>query len=106
MIRVQLTTCFDGRPPSSGPGMTAAPTKSLFSHLSTRQIQVTALAAVTAAVTGVLHFANVQYTLTFIVGAIALVFLASLVSIGSEALSEHLSPAATGIVQSSLGNLP
>lgn len=86
--------------------MTAVPSRSLFSHLSTRQIQVSVLAAVTAAMTGVLHFANVQSTLTFIVGAISLVFLASLVSIGSEALSEHLSPAATGIVQSSLGNLP
>lgn len=86
--------------------MTAAPSGSLFSHLSARQIQVAIAAVIATIATGILHFDDVDYTLTFIVGAVALVFLASLVSIGSEALSEHLSPSATGIVQSSLGNLP
>lgn len=86
--------------------MTVAPPDSLLSHLSARQIQITILAMVSTIATGFLHFMDVNQTLTFVVGAVALVFLATLVSIGSEALSEHLSPAATGIVQSSLGNLP
>jgi Ca2+:H+ antiporter len=86
--------------------MIAVAPGSFFSHLSARQIQVAIASIIATIVTGFLHFADVNYTLTFIVGAVALVFLASLVSIGSEALSEHLSPSATGIVQSSLGNLP
>ncbi len=85
--------------------MTVAPA-SFFSHLSTRQIQIAIAAVIASVATGILHFADVDYTLTFIVGAVALVFLATLVSIGSESLSEHLSPSATGIVQSALGNLP
>lgn len=87
-------------------GVAAAPSGSLFSHLTIRQIQVTAAAFATTLATAYLHFADVAHTLTFIVGGVALVFLATIVSIGSEALSEQLSPAATGIVQSALGNLP
>jgi Ca2+:H+ antiporter len=90
----------------TGHEISAAPFGSMLSHLSTRQIQVTAAALVASVVTAALHFADVDHTLTFIVGGVALVFLATIVSIASEALSESLSPAATGIVQSALGNLP
>jgi Ca2+:H+ antiporter len=86
--------------------MTAIPAGSLFSHLSMRQIQISIAAVIFSIVTGVMHFANTDDTVTFIAGGIALVFLATLVSMGSEALSEHMSPAATGLVQSGLGNLP
>jgi len=86
--------------------MTLIPPGSLFSHLTARQIHISMAGIIASLLTGVMHFADSNYTATFIVGGIALVFLATLVSMGSEALSESLSPSATGIVQSALGNLP
>ena len=86
--------------------MAATAPGSIVAHLTLRQIQLTVAAAIATVATAILHFADVDHTVTFVVGGIALVFLATLVSIGSESLSEHLSASATGIVQSALGNLP
>ncbi|OMC14513.1 calcium/proton exchanger [Mycobacterium sp. SP-6446] len=66
-------------------------------------ITITVIAAVA---TGVLHFAHVNAVLAFIVSALALATLASLVGRSVEALGDRLGPNATGILQTALGNLP
>ncbi len=66
-------------------------------------ITVTVIAAVVA---GALHFAGANAVLAFIVAAIALATLASLVGRSVEALGDRLGPSATGVLQSALGNLP
>ena len=45
-------------------------------------------------------------TLTFICCALALAGIAHLIGEATDQLGNHLSPAATGIVQSAVGNLP
>ncbi|MGV1087263.1 MAG: sodium:proton exchanger, partial [Mycobacterium sp.] len=64
---------------------------------------VTLIATVAA---GVLHYAHSNAVLAFIVAALALATLASLVGRSVEALGDRLGPRATGVLQSSLGNLP
>jgi Ca2+:H+ antiporter len=66
-------------------------------------ITVTVIAAVAA---GALHFAHSNAVLAFVVAAIALATLASLVGRSVEALGDRLGPSATGVLQSALGNLP
>lgn len=66
-------------------------------------IAVTVLAAVAA---GLLHFGHMNVVLAFIVSALALATLASLVGRSVEALGDRLGPNATGILQTALGNLP
>lgn len=66
-------------------------------------IAVTVVAAVLA---GVLHYAHSSVVLAFVVAALALATLASLVGRSVEALGDRLGPAATGILQTALGNLP
>jgi Ca2+:H+ antiporter len=61
-------------------------------------------AAVVAA--GVLHFMGANDVLRFVVAAAALSLLAMSVSNGTEHVGEYLSPGATGVLQSALGNLP
>ncbi|MGI8475230.1 MAG: calcium/proton exchanger [Thermomicrobiales bacterium] len=55
---------------------------------------------------GVLHYAGANDVVVFIVAAAALALLATVVGLGTEALSERMSAGATGIMQSALGNLP
>src|SRR5262245_27404789 len=59
-----------------------------------------------AVLTGVLHFADVNPTVVFVVAAIALAGLAWAISIATEAVGERFGPAVTGALQSTLGNLP
>ena len=66
-------------------------------------ITVTVIAAVAA---GALHFAHSNAVVAFVVAAIALATLASLVGRSVEALGDRLGPSATGVLQSALGNLP
>lgn len=66
-------------------------------------IAITVLAAVGA---GALHFAHANSVVSFIVAALALATLASLVGRSVEALGDRLGPSATGVLQSALGNLP
>jgi Ca2+:H+ antiporter len=58
------------------------------------------------AIAGVLHYATDEPVATFVVCAIALAGLAWLVALGTEALGGHFGPAVTGVLQSTLGNLP
>jgi Ca2+:H+ antiporter len=53
-----------------------------------------------------LHFVHANAVLSFVVAAVALATLASLVGRSVEALGDRLGPSATGVLQSSLGNLP
>src|SRR3954470_2257062 len=67
------------------------------------------LLGVTAAVTvltGVLHYATDNDVATFVVGLFALGGLAWVVGVGTESVGARFGPAATGVLQSTLGNLP
>lgn len=59
-----------------------------------------------AIVTGVLHFVSENDVLVFVVAAFALAGLAWTVGVGTEAVGARFGPAATGVLQSTLGNLP
>src|SRR6476659_5949119 len=65
---------------------------------------VVAVVATTAA--GVAYYAGAPSVLAFIVAAIALAALASVVSFATEQLGARFGPAVTGVLQSTLGNLP
>ena len=75
----------------------------LLSRRDRTMITITVVATVAA---GVLHFADMNAVVAFIVAALALATLASLVGRSVEALGDRLGPNATGIVQTALGNLP
>jgi Ca2+:H+ antiporter len=60
---------------------------------------LTALAAIT-------RYANASAVVAFAVSGLALAGLAWIVSFGTEQVGERLGPAATGVMQSTLGNLP
>ena len=72
----------------------------------------TSTAAVTAAVlavgatAGVLHFADLEPVAVFVASGAALAGLAWIVSIATEAVGARFGPATTGLLQSTLGNLP
>ena len=55
---------------------------------------------------GVLHFADAEPVATFVVAAVALAGLAWVISVATEAIGERFGPAITGVLQSTLGNLP
>ena len=59
-----------------------------------------------AVLTGILHFADVEPVVVFIVAGAALGGLAWAISIATESVGEHFGPAVTGALQSTLGNLP
>ena len=60
----------------------------------------------TAAVAGLLHSIGAGSVLVFFTAAIALAGIAYVIGEATNQLSNHLSPSATGIIQSALGNLP
>jgi Ca2+:H+ antiporter len=69
----------------------------------------TALVAVVvagAALTAALHFGGAPDLAVFVVGAVSLGGLAWIVSFATEAIGERFGPAVTGVLQSTLGNLP
>ena len=68
-------------------------------------IALAAVAAVTALAAG-LEFGGATELAVFGVSALALAGLAWIVSFATEAIGERLGPAATGVLQSTLGNLP
>jgi Ca2+:H+ antiporter len=64
-----------------------------------------AILALTA-VAGTLHYADADPVAVFIVSAAALGGLAWAIGIGTESVGTHFGPAVTGVLQSTLGNLP
>jgi Ca2+:H+ antiporter len=65
-----------------------------------------ALVAIVTAATAVAHFADAPSLLTFVLATAALAGLAWLVSFSTEQVGERFGPAITGVLQSTLGNLP
>jgi Ca2+:H+ antiporter len=59
-----------------------------------------------AALLGVLHYTTDAYVLQFGVGIAALAGLAWAVGVGTESVGARFGPAVTGVLQSTLGNLP
>lgn len=75
-----------------------------FSRSDWRMIFITVVVAVAA---GTAHYAKLGGDVApFVIAAIALALLASLVGRSVEALGDRLGSGATGVVQSALGNLP
>jgi Ca2+:H+ antiporter len=78
----------------------------MLAALSPRQRIALAFVVLTAVVSGVLHYAGADPLVIFPIVTVALAGLAWLVSLGTEALGEHTGPGLTGVLQSTLGNLP
>lgn len=74
--------------------------------LSGRQRLIVAGVAGLTAAAAVMHYADVSPTATFVVAALALAGLAWIVSFATEQLGQRFGPAVTGVLQSTLGNLP
>jgi Ca2+:H+ antiporter len=73
----------------------------------TRAQRVMLLVAILAtAGAGVAHFAGAASVLAFVVAGVALAALASIVSFATEQVGARFGPAVTGVLQSTLGNLP
>jgi len=73
--------------------------------LSRRNLLLAGVVVVTLAA-GVAHFADADPVVTFVVAAAALAGLAWVISIATESVGERFGPAITGVLQSTLGNLP
>jgi Ca2+:H+ antiporter len=74
--------------------------------MTARQILISALIAAAAVLAGVLHFTEAPDVPAFIAAGVALAGLAWLVSFATESLGSRLGPGMTGVLQSTLGNLP
>src|SRR4051812_39480800 len=73
----------------------------------TRGQRVNLLVAVLGtAAAGICHYAGAPSVLAFVVAGVALAALASIVSFATEQVGERFGPAVTGVLQSTLGNLP
>ena len=76
------------------------------SSLSRMQRVVLVAVAALTAVTAYMHYSDASPTATFIVAGAALAGLAWIVSFATEHLGARFGPAVTGVLQSTLGNLP
>jgi Ca2+:H+ antiporter len=76
------------------------------SSLSRGERVTLAVAVVATAGAGVAHFAGAPSVLAFVVAGLALAALASIVSFATEQVGARFGPAVTGVLQSTLGNLP
>ncbi|MFC2248054.1 calcium:proton antiporter [Labrys portucalensis] len=74
--------------------------------LSKRDFVTLAISGGASAATGIASRTGSSQILVFVIGAVALAGLASLIGEATDHLGRYLSPAATGIVQSAVGNLP
>jgi len=74
--------------------------------LSTRDYIIFGIALAASVITGVLSHGGASHVIVFIAGAVALCTIAATIGEATDQVGQHLSPAATGIVQSAVGNLP
>ena len=74
--------------------------------VASRTVVGIGLALAMAAFLGVLHYTSASEVLQFVVGIVALAGLAWAVGIGTESVGARFGPATTGVLQSTLGNLP
>ena len=70
------------------------------------EVRVIAISAAVVVAAGTLHFAAAPPVAIFVVAALALGGIAHLIGESTDQLGNHLSAAATGIIQSAVGNLP
>src|SRR4051794_18618256 len=69
--------------------------------------RITVVVSVLAtAAAGIAHYADAPSVLAFVVAGVALAALASIVSFATEQVGARFGPAVTGVLQSTLGNLP
>lgn len=71
-----------------------------------RRLALLAATAVVTALAGVLRYTADVPVATFLVAGLALAGLAWVVGVGTESVGARFGPAATGVLQSTLGNLP
>src|SRR6266576_3050399 len=71
-----------------------------------RTWMLVAVVAIATAASAVAHFAGASDVLTFVIATVALAGLAWIVSFATEQVGERFGPAVTGVLQSTLGNLP
>jgi Ca2+:H+ antiporter len=78
----------------------------MISMLGRQQRVFIALGVILTAGAGVLEVAGATDVVRFVVAGLALAALAAVIGQAIEAVGEHLGPGATGLLQSTLGNLP
>jgi Ca2+:H+ antiporter len=76
------------------------------SGLRTLEVVALSVVALVSAAAGVLHYLGASSLLAFTIAALALAGLAWTVSFATEQVGERFGPAVTGVLQSTLGNLP
>jgi Ca2+:H+ antiporter len=76
------------------------------SHLTPLERLLLPLVALATALAGIAHYAGWNAVVAFALATVALAGLAWLVSFATEQLSERFGPGVTGMLQSTLGNLP
>ena len=74
--------------------------------LTTRERLLLGIVALVVAVTAALEYGGGSDVAVFVVAALALAGVAWVVSFSTEAVGERFGPALTGVLQSTLGNLP
>src|SRR3954451_14144424 len=74
--------------------------------LTSRERIYLAVIAVATVAAGVAHYADAPAVLAFCIATVALAGLAWLVSFATEQVGERFGPGVTGLLQSTLGNLP
>ncbi len=86
--------------------MRSVASRPVFLGMSRGDILILALAVAVSVVAGVLSAISAAPVLSFMVSAVALALLATVVGTATENLGNRLGPGATGVLQSALGNLP
>src|SRR3954470_19690642 len=71
-----------------------------------RQLIILAATAALTVLAGVLHYTTDSAVATFLVSGAALAGLAWVVGVGTESVGARFGAATTGVLQSTLGNLP
>ena len=74
--------------------------------MSRREILVIVLVGLASVAAGVLRYTDAPAVAAFVAAGLALAGLAWIVAIATESLGERFGPGATGLLQSTLGNLP
>src|SRR3954469_21969252 len=76
------------------------------SSLTRGQRAIILIAILATAGAGACHYAGAPSVLSFVIAGVALASLASVVSFATEHVGAKFGPAVTGVLQSTLGNLP
>src|SRR5512138_25536 len=76
------------------------------SNLLKSQWTVFVAALIASVLTGVLTFARTNPVIIFLISAIALATLASVVGQATEQLGSYMGPGATGVIQASVASMP